>query len=57
MDYPLVQYGCDKCDTLTEVMDCDEPLPKGWTFGDGYHTHYCPECSKLLNYEGTRKDF
>lgn len=49
MDYPLVQYSCDNCGKLTEVMDCDEPLPKGWTYGDGLHTHYCPKCSKHKN--------
>jgi predicted nucleic acid-binding Zn ribbon protein len=46
MDIPLVQYQCDKCGNLTEVMDCDQPLPKGWTLGEGRHTHYCPKCSK-----------
>lgn len=49
MDYPLVQYSCDNCGELTEVMDCDEPLPKGWTYGDGIHTHYCPKCSSKKN--------
>ena len=47
MDYPLVQYGCDQCGALTEVMDCDQPLPEGWTFDNGLHTHYCPQCSKF----------
>lgn len=46
MDYPLVQYGCDNCGALTEVLDLYQPLPKGWTFGDGRHVHYCPKCSK-----------
>lgn len=45
MDIPLVQYQCDKCGNLTDVMDCDQPLPKGWTIGEGRHTHYCPKCS------------
>lgn len=48
MEYPLKQYGCDGCGKLTEVLDCDQPLPKGWTFGDGTHECYCPECSKNL---------
>lgn len=48
MKYPLVQYSCDNCGTLTEVLDPDpdQPLPKGWTFGDGRHVHYCPKCSR-----------
>lgn len=45
MDYPLVQYGCNKCGKLTPVMDCDEKLPKGWVMVSS-HTHYCPECAK-----------
>ena len=46
MIYPLVQYGCDNCGALTEVLDPDQPLPKGWTLGDGRYVHYCPKCSK-----------
>lgn len=55
MDYHLVQYGCDNCGALTKVLDCDQALPKGWTFGDGLHVHYCPKCSrnKKLHYEST----
>lgn len=47
MEYPLVQYGCDSCGALTEVLDCDQPLPKGWTHvGDLMETLYCPQCSR-----------
>ena len=57
MDYHLIQYGCDNCGELTEVMDCDQPLPEGWTTGEGRHTHYCPQCSKrrqeMLHYAQT----
>lgn len=32
MDYPLIQYSCDGCGELTEVLDCDQPLlPKMFT--------------------------
>lgn len=48
MDIPLVQYVCDKCGNLTEVMDCDQKLPNGWTYGKGIHTHFCPKCSKKI---------
>ena len=47
MEYPLKQYGCDKCGELSEVLDCDQPLPKGWTYvGEHMETLYCPKCSK-----------
>lgn len=48
MDIPLVQYMCDKCGNLTEVMDCDQKLPNGWTYGEGRHTHFCPKCTKKI---------
>lgn len=48
MKYELVQYQCNECGNLTDVMDCDEPLPKGWTYGNERNTHYCPECSNKL---------
>ena len=51
MDYTLVQYACDNCGELTEVLDPDQPLPKGWTYGNGLHVHYCPKCSKQKNYD------
>ena len=51
MKIPLVQYQCNKCGTLTDVMDCDERLPDGWTFGESSHSHYCPQCSKKLREE------
>lgn len=58
MEYPLKQYGCDKCGKLSEVLDPDQPLPKGWTYvGDLMETLYCPKCSrnKKINYDN-RKD-
>ena len=44
MEYPLKQYGCSRCGALTDVLDIDAPLPKGWMIG-GSHTHFCPECA------------
>ena len=47
--YELVQYGCDNCGTLTEVMDPDQQLPKGWVWlPETRHGIYCPECAKKL---------
>ena len=46
--YELVQYGCDNCGTLTEVMDPDQKIPEGWVFGESRHDCYCPECAKKL---------
>ena len=56
MDYQLVQYGCNKCGKLTEVLDLDESLPEGWTYGEGLHVHYCPECSKASKVEEAMRD-
>ena len=44
MEYPLKQYGCSRCGALSDVLDVDAPLPKGWIIG-GSHTHFCPECA------------
>ena len=46
MKYDLKQYGCDECGRLTEVLDVDQPLPKGWMRYSRF-THYCPDCAKL----------
>lgn len=46
--YELIQYGCDNCGTLTEVMDPDQKIPEGWVFGEYRHNCYCPECAKKL---------
>ena len=51
MNIPLVQYQCNKCGNLTDVMDCDEPLPNGWTYGENRNDHLCPNCSKKLKRE------
>ena len=45
MEYPLKQYGCSRCGALSDVLDIDAPLPKGWILGGGLHTHFCPECA------------
>ena len=52
MEYPLVQYQCNKCGKLTKVMDCDERLPQGWIIRDS-NEHFCPICSKKLKEEKT----
>lgn len=46
--YELIQYGCDNCGALTEVLDIDQRLPEGWMFGESRHNLYCPECAKKL---------
>ena len=47
MEYHLIQYGCDNCGALTEVLDSDQQLPKGWSYvGELMENLYCPECSK-----------
>lgn len=46
--YELKQYGCDNCGALTEVLDPDQSLPKGWVFGKSFRKCYCPECAKKL---------
>lgn len=45
MEYPLKQYGCSRCGALSDVLDVDAPLPKGWIIGGSSHTHFCPECA------------
>ncbi|MBP5725406.1 MAG: hypothetical protein J6X18_17740 [Bacteroidales bacterium] len=47
MKYDLKQYGCTECGALTEVLDFDQPLPKGWTMISRM-IHLCPECSKTM---------
>lgn len=44
MEYPLKQYGCSRCGALSDVLDVDAPLPKGWIIG-GRLMHFCPECA------------
>lgn len=50
MEYPLKQIGCNKCGRLTEVLDIDARIPKGWVM-ISQHTHYCPECAKIIDVE------
>lgn len=50
MDYPLIQYGCNRFGALTLVMDVSERLPEGWVRVSG-HTHYCPLCAKEMGME------
>lgn len=48
MKYDLVQYGCDICGNLSEVLDPDQNIVDfGWkiVFDDKAITHLCPECS------------
>jgi predicted nucleic acid-binding Zn ribbon protein len=49
MKYPLVQYQCNNCGDLTDAMDCDERLPKGWVIVES-NVHYCPKCSKIIKH-------
>lgn len=49
--YELIQYGCDNCGKLTEVMDPDQRLPEGWVWvPETRHGIYCPECAKKLGF-------
>lgn len=49
MIYELKQYGCDNCGQLSEILDIDQPLPKGWKYVDGCRfTVYCDKCAKQL---------
>ena len=45
MDIPLIQYICDGCGKLSEVIDVDDEMPKGWMIA-GLHTHFCDVCAK-----------
>lgn len=45
MEYPLKQFGCNDCGCLTDVLDIDARLPKGWMLVSTF-THYCPKCAK-----------
>lgn len=47
MEYELKQYGCNKCGKLSDVLDPDAKLPKGWVIVSKL-THYCPECAKTI---------
>ena len=50
MDIPLIQYICDDCGKLSDVLDCDQSLPKGWLMISS-HTHYCNECADNHRHE------
>jgi len=50
MRYDLVQYGCDICGKLTDVLDVDQKLPKGWWMVSRL-THICPQCSERVEIE------
>lgn len=60
MKYDLVQYGCDICGKLTDVLDVDQPLPNGWKAVTRF-THVCPQCvisvqiGTVLSYGWIRK--
>jgi hypothetical protein len=47
MKYDLVQYGCDVCGELTDVLDVDQSLPKGWVVVSRL-SHLCPTCAKHI---------
>jgi hypothetical protein len=44
MLYEAKQYGCNDCGQLTEFLDVDQPIPKGWLY-ISERTHYCPKCA------------
>ena len=46
MKYDLVQYGCNECGALTDVLDIDQSLPDGWLMVSRM-THLCPACAAL----------
>ena len=54
MEYPLKQYGCDRCGELSDILEVDAPLPEGWFItapmseAASRFTHLCPACARLL---------
>lgn len=45
MIYELKQYACNDCGELSDVLDTDQQIPKGWLTTSRL-THYCPKCAK-----------
>ena len=43
MYIPLKQLQCNDCGKLSDVLDIDAKLPKGWLM-ISKHTHYCDKC-------------
>ena len=58
MKIPCVQYICNNCGKLSEILDPDTGLPKGWKYGDGIDTHFCEKCceNKNIKLEGDNND-
>lgn len=52
MIYELKQYACNDCGELTDVLDTDQQIPKGWLTTSRL-THYCPKCAKKHEHENT----
>ena len=52
MKYELIQFQCDKCGTLSPIVEeCSREESNlfkvwGWTSDEYGHNHLCPECSK-----------
>ena len=45
MTYELVQYGCNECGVLSEVVEADSAqFPEGW-ITISKSTHYCDKCA------------
>ena len=45
MVFNLIQYCCDKCGSLTHVLDADQGLPTGWEFGNTHRECFCDKCT------------
>ena len=45
MELPVKQFCCNDCGNLTDFLDIDAKLPKGWLMISRF-THYCPKCAK-----------
>lgn len=50
MIYELKQYACNDCGELTDFLDTDQQIPKGWLTISTL-THYCPKCAKKHEHE------
>ncbi len=45
MNIPLKQFVCNDCGKLSDVLDIDASLPKGWIV-ISRNTHYCSKCAE-----------
>lgn len=54
MELPLKQYMCNDCGKLSDILDCDQKLPKGWLMISS-HRHYCDRCASKHKHEDDYK--